>query len=121
MKSLLACQLYPIWNLFLCQVVAELKDLSEKLQLPYHGLAQQQPQQHAAQQIAPRATCLSVSPSGKWAAVAARNHVHVFDLEERKHHGRLPALEVRFKPWLRLPECPYLYAQAPIVLATGLL
>lgn len=96
----------PERKMLLCQVIAELKDVSEKLQLPYHGLAQQKPQQQAAQQIVPRAMCLSISPTGKWAAVAVRNHVHVFDLEEHKHHGRLPALEVRVSPLVVLTCMP---------------
>ena len=76
------------------QVVAEMTDLTQKLQLSYHDLQQQQPKPLAASQIAPQAACFSISPTGKWAAVAVRTHVHIFDLETLTHHGRLPALQV---------------------------
>ena len=76
------------------QVVAEMTDLTQKLQPSYHDLQQQQPRPLAAGQIAPQAACLSISHTGKWAAVAVKTHAHIFDLETQTHHGRLPALQV---------------------------
>ena len=76
------------------QVVAEMTDLTKKLQPSYHDLQQQQAKPLAASQIAPQAALLSISPTGKWAAVAVKTHVHIFDLETHTRHGRLPALQV---------------------------
>lgn len=68
--------------------------MTQKLQLSYQDQQQQQARPLAATQAAPNAACLSISPTGKWAAVAVNTHVHVFDLESQTHHGRLPALQV---------------------------
>lgn len=78
------------------QVVAELKEVAQPLQLSYQTLSgSQQQQQLAASQLSPTAALLTVSSSGRWAAVAAANRVHIFDLESRSYHGRLPSLQVR--------------------------
>jgi len=77
-------------------VVAELKEVAEPLQLSYQNLDNsEQQQQGAADQLAPSATCLTVSSNGKWAAVASSSRVHVFHLADMSYHGRLPPLQVR--------------------------
>jgi len=82
--------------LLFLQVVAELKETAQPLQLSYQTLSgSQQQQQPAAHQLMPTAALLTVSSTGKWAAVAGASHVHMFDLESRSYHGRLPALQVR--------------------------
>ena len=90
------------------QIVAELTDLTQKLQLSYHALQQQQPKPLAASQLAPQAACLSISPTGKWAAVVVQTHVHVFDLDTHAHLGRLPALQVGVCFRICLVSCAYL-------------
>lgn len=83
------------WSLFL-QVVAQLKEIAQPLQLSYQTLSgSQQQQQLAAPQLTPTAALLTVSSTGRWAAVAGACHAHIFDLESRSYHGRLPALQVR--------------------------
>jgi hypothetical protein len=78
------------------QVVAELKEIAQPLQLSYQTLSGSQHQQQlAAAQLTPTAALLTVSSSGRWAAVAGASRVHIFDLESRSYHGRLPALQVR--------------------------
>lgn len=76
------------------EVVAELKEIVQPLQLSYQTLSgSQQQQQLAAAQLTPTAALLTVSSTGRWAAVAGASHVHIFDLESRSYHGRLPALQ----------------------------
>lgn len=78
------------------QVVHEFSDAKDLLQLSSHsfGVGQaQQAQQAAAEQLA-GVSNLTVSSTGRWAAVVKGSHVHVIDLEAMSYHGRLPALQV---------------------------
>ena len=78
------------------QVVHEFSDAKDPLQLSSHSLGMGQAQQAqlaAADQLA-GVSNLTVSSTGKWAAVVKGSHVHVFDLEAMSYHGRLPALQV---------------------------
>ena len=78
------------------QVVHEFSDAKEPLQLSSHSLGvsqAQQAQQAAADQLV-GVSNLTVSSTGKWAAVVKGSHVHVFELEAMTYHGRLPALQV---------------------------
>lgn len=81
------------------QVIADFHEAAQPLQLTFHTIGsdtqQQQQQQLAAQQLAPHAAHLAVSPSGAWAAVAGSSHVHIFNLSNMSYHGRLPVLQVR--------------------------
>ena len=76
------------------QVVHEFSDAQDPLQLSSHSLGVGQAQQAAAAQLA-GVSNLTVSSTGKWAAVVKDCNVHVFDLEAMSYHGRLPALQVR--------------------------
>ena len=90
------------------QVVHEFSDAQDLLQLSSHSLGvgqAQQAQQAAAEQLA-GVSNLIVSSTGRWAAVVKGSHVHVFDLEAMRYHGRLPALQVG----LSAPFCHLAFA-----------
>ena len=85
------------------QVVHEFSDAKDPLQLSSHSLGvsqAQQAQQAAADQLV-AVSNLTVSSTGKWAAVVKGSHVHVFELEAMTYHGRLPALQVG----VQAPSC----------------
>ena len=71
-------------------MVHDFSDAQDPLQLSSHSLGIGQA---AAAQLA-GVSNLTVSSTGKWAAVVKDTHVHVFDLEALSYHGRLPALQV---------------------------
>ena len=78
------------------QVVTELNEAANPVQrLSYQTTEHSQEQQQlAAEQLAPSAACLTVSSTGRWAAVASGRHVHIFDLADMSYHGRTAALQV---------------------------
>ena len=75
------------------QVVHEFSDAKDPLQLSSNRLGVSQTQQAASDQLA-GVSDLTISSTGKWAAVVKGSHVHVFDLDAMCYHGRLPALQV---------------------------
>lgn len=87
--------------------MAELKVAAQPLQLSHPGLDTSQ-HQLAADQLAPTAACLTVSRTGRWAAVTSSSRVHVFDLEALSYHGRLPALQARLTSSALLAARPIL-------------
>ena len=109
------------------QVVHEFSDAKDPLQLSSHSLGVSQAQQAAVDQLAGVAN-LTVSSTGKWAAVVKGSHVLVFDLEAMSYHGRLPALQVAppLHPSSHLTVVPYavhiciLYVSAALYINCGM-